>query len=409
MPVIATATYDTFPLSIKNTRWGMKTIEMVPPREMSGRDTISRFDMQFQAAAYAALEILKGNGVDCVYCDHHDDFVVRRTIGGRVTYHFFQVKTKKKENHQWTFSEVFSMATQRPKKDAKSLANIKASIAGKLLIHGIIFSESCTEVTLLSNVHFDDDVINVVDELRGKAPTSKAANFLSENFSAIFSIEESDKFDSAEALSKMSLLPAVRYIGDDREVFSSAARSAVQKYSEIDLTYNETNEVANGLVDLVYKKSRTKLEGIKPDVIPSLAGVQLDDLLAVLSISKTVYEALLAGEEPQALKAASVIQRWYKKAGANDSMIEFAAQTKSEWDIWLRKARHVYLEFDLNFLLQRLDTVFDEWQKAGADFARLQPLVVGLADDPQVKKFAGLTPQTILGGMNAILVRRYSQ
>jgi hypothetical protein len=109
------------------------------------------------------------------------------------------------------------------------------------------------------------------------------------------------------------------------------------------------------------------------------------------------------------LKAASVIQRWYKKAGANDSMIEFAAQTKSEWDIWLRKARHVYLEFDLNFLLQRLDTVFDEWQKAGADFARLQPLVVGLADDPQVKKFAGLTPQTILGGMNAILVRRYSQ
>lgn len=45
------------------------------PREVVGRNTISRFRMQFQAAAYAALEILSGKEVDRVYCDYHDGFV----------------------------------------------------------------------------------------------------------------------------------------------------------------------------------------------------------------------------------------------------------------------------------------------------------------------------------------------
>jgi hypothetical protein len=40
-----------------------------PPREVVGRNTLTRFRMQFQAAAYAALEILKGKEVDRVYCD----------------------------------------------------------------------------------------------------------------------------------------------------------------------------------------------------------------------------------------------------------------------------------------------------------------------------------------------------
>jgi hypothetical protein len=56
----------------------INTIHDKAPREEVGRDTTARFRMQFQAAAYATLEILSGNEVDRVYCDYHDDFVVRR-------------------------------------------------------------------------------------------------------------------------------------------------------------------------------------------------------------------------------------------------------------------------------------------------------------------------------------------
>src|SRR6185295_16849069 len=84
-------------------------IHATPPRETAGRETVLRFRMQFQAAAYAALEILVGGEVDRVYCDYQDDFVVRRSVAGVVEYHFFQVKTKGKANQQWDVAEVFAL------------------------------------------------------------------------------------------------------------------------------------------------------------------------------------------------------------------------------------------------------------------------------------------------------------
>ncbi|MFP3758606.1 dsDNA nuclease domain-containing protein, partial [Cupriavidus sp. SIMBA_020] len=72
----------------------MDVIHDKKPRETVGRTTVARFRMQFQGAAYAALEILSGKEIDRVYCDYHDDFVVRRTVAGVVDYHFSQVKTK---------------------------------------------------------------------------------------------------------------------------------------------------------------------------------------------------------------------------------------------------------------------------------------------------------------------------
>lgn len=264
----------------------MKSIEIVTPSEDVGRDTISRFDMQFQAAAYAALQILDGKGIDCVYCDFHDDFVVRRVVDGKTTYHFFQVKTKTKLNHQWDLAEIFAYKKRGQKSDAESLKNVRTSFAGKLLLHGIVFDNACCEATLLSNVHFNDDVIEVVDELRGKAPVCKASKFLAENFSAIFTLEPTaDDAKVAEVLSKLSLRPAVTYMGKERDVFASAARTAIYEFSEIDLNFYETEELANGLVDLVYRKSRTPLPGVAPNDIASRIGVGLDDLLEVLSMA----------------------------------------------------------------------------------------------------------------------------
>jgi AAA domain-containing protein len=109
---------------------------------------------------------------------------------------------------------------------------------------------------------------------------------------------------------------------------------AIFRYSEIDLSVFEIDELATGLVDLVYRKSKTSLEGVALTDITARVGVGLDDLLSVLSISRAAYDSVLAGAEPKALRAASVIQRWLKGAGADDSMIEFASQQKVNWDIW---------------------------------------------------------------------------
>lgn len=388
----------------------MKSIEIVAPAEDVGRETISRFDMQFQAAAFAALEILEGKGIDCVYCDFHDDFVVRRQEQGKTTYHFFQVKTKKKLHQQWDLAQIFAFKKRGQKADADSLEKVRKSFAGKLLLHGIVFDDACRAVTLLSNVHFDEDVVTTVEQLRGRTPASKVAKFLAENFSAIFEIAPAlPESKTGELLAKLSLDAGVAYMAPDREAFASAARSAIHKYSEIDLTYHETNELANGLVDLVYRKSRTPLASVSPADIAALAGVQLEDLLEVLSISRSVYNALAAGDEPKALRSASVLQRCLKAAGATDPMIEFAAQQKVSWDVWLRNARHIYSPFDLTLLFEFTDQLYDTWMRRGAEFVTLRELLEVATQNALVKKFAGLQRDLLFGAVSAVVVRRYSR
>jgi hypothetical protein len=401
-------------LRYKKTRVGslrqVKTIEIVKPAEDVGRDTLSRYDMQFQAAAYAALQILEGKGVDCVYCDFHDDFVVRSVVNGKTTYHFFQVKTKRKLNHQWSLNEIFAIKAKGQKVDLESLAKIRESFGGKLLLHGIVFDDACTEATLLSNVYFTDDVVEAVEQLRGKVPACKAATFLSTNFSAIFSIAPALPGDKAgNLLSKLSLSPSVSYIDKDRDAFANAARSALYQYSEIDLTFYETKELANGLVDLVFRKSKEPLAGVAPADIVARVGVGLNDLLEVLSISRAAYDALLKGTEPKALKQASAIQRWLKNAGAGDSMIEFASQKKVDWDLWLRNARHNYSPLDLNQLLDLLDKLYASWAQSGADFPALNQLLEKLAADAFLLKFSGLDRELLFGAVASVVVKVYSR
>lgn len=151
----------------------MDSIHDKAPRETVGRITVSRFRMQFQAAAFAALEILSGKDVDRVYCDYHDDFVVRRIVGGVVEYHFFQVKTKGKAHQQWDVAEVFALKKKGALDSEEKLEAIRNSIAGKLFLHTIEFGGQCREVTILSNVHFDQDVHDVVTDLVAGASSKK--------------------------------------------------------------------------------------------------------------------------------------------------------------------------------------------------------------------------------------------
>ncbi|HEY8359531.1 MAG TPA: dsDNA nuclease domain-containing protein, partial [Ramlibacter sp.] len=160
----------------------MDIIHDKAPRETVGRDTVVRFRMQFQAAAHAALEILSAKEVDRVYCDYQDDFVVRRTVGGVVEYHFFQVKTKGKENQQWDVTEVFALKKTGALDTEEKVDAIRKSIAGKLFVHTVEFGEQCREVTLLTNVQFKDEVHDVVADLSAGASSKKYVRQLIEKF-----------------------------------------------------------------------------------------------------------------------------------------------------------------------------------------------------------------------------------
>lgn len=387
----------------------MDIIHEKAPRETVGRETTNRFRMQFQAAAFAALEILRGKEVDRVYCDYHDDFVVRRNVGGSIEYHFFQVKTKGRANQQWKIDEIFSLKKRENLDSQEKLVAVRNSIAGKLFVHTIEFGEQCREVTVLSNVHFHDDVLEVRDGLTsGKSNRAYVTQFI-EKFCEIFSPSEPLSEDELKAArSKLSFLQAP-YLGETLEPFADAARNAIWKHSEIDLHKHEVDEIANSLVNLVESKSCAPISGLTKEKIDLITGVGLSDLLKVLSISTTVYKNLLDGGDPAAIRAASILQRQLKAAGAPESMIETASRAKVSWDVWLRTARHTFPEFDLELLLDDIDAKCKAWILSGSALGDLRKQVEEVLKSDLAKKFPPLDIDLLLGGFCASIVRRASR
>jgi hypothetical protein len=398
--------------SAQDARWegvtrAMKEIHDVAPREIDGRETILRFRMQFQAAAFAALEILRGTDVDRVYCDYHDDFVVRRTADGRQDYHFFQVKTKAKLNRQFGLGEVFSLKKRKQGDDKDSLAAIRDSIAGKLFVHTLEFGDACREVTILSNVHFEDDVEDVVNVFQNDAAPTKHVEFFLSKFSEIFQISPALTDEQVKVLAKkLSLLPGTSYISETLDAFTSASRTAIYNHSEIDLRPHEIDEIAKSLVSLVMAKSCERITGVQKAKLEKLAGIGLEDILGVLSISTQVYKNLIAGEDPSAIKTASILQRHLTDAGASEQMIELISRLKVKWDIWLRDARHIHTELDLQTLLDCIDTACMNWLKSGGLISDLRGHIGSLVNQVDMARFSNLDEELLFGGVNAAMVRR---
>jgi Cap4 dsDNA endonuclease len=385
----------------------MDIIHEKAPRETVGRDTMVRFRMQFQAAAFAALEILSGKEVDRVYCDYHDDFVVRRTVSGVVEYHFFQVKTKGRANQQWDIDGVFSLKKTGELDTTEKLEAIRNSIAGKLFVHTVEFGDQCREVTILSNVHFKDEVHNLVEDLVTGTSSKKYTRQLIEKFAAIVSPDKPLSLEQLEtARKKLTLLPGVHYIGDTLEAFSIAASNAIWNHSEIELHRHEVERIARSLVTLVEEKSCAPINGLSKTNIDLVTGVGLDDLLQVLSISTQVYQTLLQGGDPAAIKTASILQRKLKEAGTPEFMIEAASRAKVSWDVWVRTARHTFPDLSFNLLLGEVDKNCKAWLMGGGLLADLENFVQETLHSDIGKKFPVLDTDLVFGAFCAAIVRR---
>jgi len=385
----------------------MDNIHEKAPRETVGRETMVRFRMQLQAAAFAALEILSGKEVDRIYCDYHDDFVVRRTVGGVVEYHFFQVKTKGKANQQWDVDGVFALKKKGELDTAKKLEAVRRSIAGKLFVHTVEFGDQCREVTVLSNVHFKDEVHDVVADLAAGTSGKKYTRQLIDKFATIVAPDQTLSPKQLEAArKKLTLLPGVQYIGETLEAFSIAAHNAIWKHSEIELHRHEVEQIARSLVALVGDKSCAPIDGLSKADIDLATGVGLDDLLQVLSISTQVYQTLLQGGDPAAIKTASILQRKLKEAGTPEPMIEAASRAKVSWDVWMRNARHTYPDFTLNMLLEEIDTKCKAWLLGGGVLADLEKCIRDLLESPFGKQFPTLNVDLLFGALCAAIVRR---
>lgn len=381
------------------------------PREQNGRDSFSRYRAQARSAAIAVLAILEGKEIDRVYCDLHDDFVVRRNNGvNEISYVFYQVKTNGKQNHNWTLNDVLGVKT-RINIDKQNLIEIKDSFIGKLLLHTIVFDSRCIGVVFQTNIHCDDNIEALLKDIESGDFTNKYSQLLIDKFNDLFSSAISQKLSQEEIkerLTKLSFETDVQYLKDGEENFEPIARTKVYAFSEIDLGHAETKEILLKLLALVEKKSSGIISQLTQEAIEEQAGISIDDLLSILSISKDAYQILLAGGDLSAIRSASIIQRTLLASGAKMEQVSYCSKCKTEWDLWVRKNRHTLSPLDFNTIASKVISLVQATQQNGNAIslsnlrAPIKQLEITLK---QESLLYDLNEDLILGGIFSELVK----
>ncbi|WP_235316588.1 dsDNA nuclease domain-containing protein, partial [Klebsiella quasipneumoniae] len=343
----------------------MAELHEVKPREQAGRDTLERYNAQIRAASIACLSILEGKDVKRVFCEFHDDFVIEKVIASDIRYTFVQVKTKEKLREIWKLRDVFGILKRKSAKNPQTDEMIRDSFIGKLLQHTINFGESCNEIVFLTNTHVDEDIENIIDDIVSETFSNTHCKLIIDSFNNCFiSIQEDhEKLDIdaiKQKLKKLKFETDVEYIKSKHETFEILAKQKIFKFSEIELSHTEAKEILFSLLALVNSKSREKINDCSSENIKKLAGIDIDDLLDVLSISKRAYYDFLDNGDEHALKSASVIERLLRKAGANDMEVDFFTRCKIKWDQWLRNNRHIISEFDYITIDREINATLDK-------------------------------------------------
>ena len=381
-------------------------IGSVKPREQAGRDAFGRFRAQARSAAIATLSMLEGGDIDRVYCDMHDDFVVRINRNGQHYYLFYQVKTHAKQKHNWTLSEVFGLSSRVKNLNKHKNSSISNSFVGKMLLHTVNFGDSCEAVIFQTNINIDDPIEDLIEDIKSDQFDNKLSTLLTERFSSCFSCEELDTPSIRKNLQKLRFETDVQYLKIDNNNFGPIAKDTIYKYSEIDLTHDEFKDILVKLVELVEEKSSGVIKDLTNESIESCSGVSISDLLEILSISRAAYETLANGGDPLAVKNASIIQRTLQVGGASEAQIEFCTRCKIKWDEWFRNNRHILSEFDVLTEESDLAKILrDAVDQGTVNISSLQEPVEQYLDKVANKNY-DLDKEKVLGGVFAELVRR---
>ena len=387
----------------------MVKLHEVSPREQDGRDTLARYKAQTKAAGLASLEILENRTVDRIFCDWHDDFVVRKIIDGKAVYHFFQVKTKRKQNYQWSLLELIGVNNTNRKGDSADV--ISESYVGKLLLHTINFYDTCERVVFLTNIYVKDEVEGLLEAIREKDYSHKTLAKLFKYFKECFCdanhIYSEDEIKNL--ISKLIIEQGAEHIKIIGDNFESLAKAKIFEYSEIDLEHIEAKEILESLLTLIDSKTSGVLpNNLSECELDKLTGIGLDDLLRILSLSKIAFQSLVNGGDTKALKHLSILQRILKKTNTPDKMIDYAAQCKTEWDIWYMKNRHNIPDYDMSILESKLSEAIQRTMISGNIFSALDTTVGDIKQEIEKKpSLTNLSNEIILGGLFSVMVRSH--
>lgn len=380
-----------------------KLLHEVNPREQSGRDAVARFKAQYRAAAFECLSLLKDDEIVAIYCDLHDDYVIKRIIDKQEYYDFFQVKTNGKNGFQWGISDIFGYK----RKKIQDFNNIRDSFFGKLVNHAIEFGDACNTINVQSNKDFCEEIYEIEDEFSKVENKNKVHVLIKKEFKNIFKNSSSlSDAEIQECLAKFKLHGASEVVDIEGGNYLPLARHEICEISEVDLSFEEAVEVSLGVLELVQNKSTGVIKVWSKAEIDKLASICLDDILKIMTISPSSYRYLKDGGDKSALKHTSIIHRFFKETGAKDDLIEYLCLCKSKYDQWNSNTKHFLNELDFNIFKSDIKDMVEEWVKKGCGNTSFLKMASNYKKNSQYQFVDGMEEDVIVGGLLSEVVRQ---
>lgn len=339
----------------------------IEPRERAGAKTGRRYDYQYERAARRALTLLDHqNKHVCIYCDWHDDFVIER--GDPPTrYVFHQVKGRKSGLGPWTFADFFGVTKREARPLPASAKFKKDAIVPVMLLHYVNFPQTCEGLAFVTNTGVEPQLESFMNAL-------KSANALGD-----LALDDRTAFDFIAlaylagkkplAASADVLFERLRGVSlwldephlDDENVALTELVDVIEQYSEINLVYAQSKNIAKGVIEKVRHKAH-----FDKTVIPATEerlrqekGIVVTELLGVLSLSTAGYEALLQGVAPVDIKTLSRLQRYCERLNRKELTTSLCV-AKAEWDAWRHVERHRMDPLDFVTLIDKAKVIVEK-------------------------------------------------
>lgn len=370
-------------------RW-MPRLGDVEPRERAGAKTGRRYEYQYERAARRALELLDHQQKHvCVYCDWHDDFVVES--GDPPTrYVFHQVKGRKSGTGPWSFRDFFGVTRRATRPLPTSASVAKDAIFPSMLLHYKKFPDTCDRIAFVTNTGVEPELESFINAVKAVDSPDR----LGPDDQVAFDFLALAYLKKTLAPSREILFHRLRSVLlfldephlDDENVALTELVDLIEKYSEINLVYAQSKNIARELIGTVRLKAHhdKTIVPATEDQLRRDKGIVLNELLGLLSLSADAYEELRNGRASVDLKTLSRIQRYCERVGAPNELTAVVCRAKGQWEAWRTVARHSMDQINYislvdkakaivaqNYTLRRMS---DEAKLIAKDFEGLTPI-----------------------------------
>jgi len=312
--------------------------------EQVGTRTGQLYEYQYHQVASATLLLLDG-GALCIYCEWHDDYVAE---GFDLRYAFHQVKTRAKKAGPWKIGEFFG--TPKRTKTSRPKAAENTSFFLKMFRTWLQFKNTHAQSLLVTDNDVDSDFRRFIDAVQAVSsvpliPVAEKSlfDFLVASISQVCpELDDSEFF----LFLKRFRVQAAMGPSDDLEACRAIIVDKLADASEVNLLLSEARQMAMALVDLIRRKSQTKVQiPLDEDTLRLAKGITLPELLSLLSLSPEGYQELrLSGRE--AVRTLSRLHRLCRKLKFPEEIIPQLCRLRAEWHVWLRRNRRTIQPLD---------------------------------------------------------------